>query len=260
MSAETMTVARAERDAFVAQAHGRAVRRVLRTLAVGHLFMGAIYWGIFLVITIALPLVVRAAGGEISGGAMTGAEFSARWFAFSLGVVLLTMLLVAHLAAGGTRRTLWVGSVGAALVAGVAYGVLNAVGLLVERGIFRSLGWQWDRLGSALVPQDDWFVVSAAAEALAVAVYVLVGAAIAAGYYSRGILRGTLLIVPGVVILALVDTVTRTGALDEAATALFSDAVPSSAAVGLPAGLLVVAGSAAWLWSHLRAVTLRPAR
>lgn len=260
MSAATAVVTRAQRDAFVVSAHRRAVRKATRTLAGGSLLIGAMYWGIFLVITVALPLIVDAAGGEISGGAMVGAEYSARWFAFSLGVVLFAMLLVSHLAAGGTRRALWTGSVRAVLVVGLAYGVTNSVALLVERGIFGALGWEKERLGSALTPQDDWFVVSAAAESLAVAAYMLVAIAIAAGYYSHGVWRGTLLIVPGLVLLALADVTTRTGALDDALTALLEPVLPTSAAVGLPACLVVVAVSAGWLWWQLRTLTLRPTR
>lgn len=260
MSAATVAPTQAERDAFVARVHTRAVRRVARTLVSGSFLIGAVYWGIFLAITIALPLIVHAAGGVISGGAMVGAEYSARWFAFSLGIALFAMLLVTHLAAGGTRRALWSGSIRAAVVTGVAYGVVNSVALHVERGLFRGLDWQWDRLGSALAPQDDWFVVSTAAEAVAVAVYVVVGITIAAGYYSHGVWSGTLLILPGLVLLALADAATRTGALDDALTALLEPVLPTSAAVGLPACLVVVAVSAGWLWWQLRTLTLRPTR
>ncbi|MFI2102883.1 hypothetical protein ACH436_06300 [Isoptericola sp. NPDC019693] len=259
MTART-TIGRRERDAFAAHAHAAAVRRVTRTVAVAMLFVGSMFWGVYALITVALPLVVNASGGVLGGGAMTGNEYASRWFAFSLGIVMITALVVNHLAAGGTRRALLSGSIRAAAVTGVVFGAAASALLMVEQAIFGAMGWQWDQLGSALGTHNTWILVTAAAEALAVVVYSLVGMAVAAGYYTAGVWRGTLLVLPGLVLLMLADATTRTGAGDDALTALLGDAMPTSPAVGFGAALVVLALAAGWFWWQLRTVTLRPAR
>jgi hypothetical protein len=253
------TVTRAERDTFAARVHARAVRRVARYVGSVTLVIGAVFWGIFLVVTVAVPLIVRQAGGVMGGGAMTGAEYAAPWFALSLGTIALATVVVPHLAAGGTRRSMFVGALVAALVAGVAYGVAAMLLLLVERSLFGALGWEWEQLGSGLDAGDAWLVVSGAGTAIGVAVYMLVGMAAQATYRTNGVWRGTALLLPGLALLVLVDHATRSGA--------FADALGGLGLVGdLPAGaglllaLVVLALAAAWLWWQLRVLRLRPTR
>ena len=262
MSTEAVGASRAARDAFAARAQARAGRRVVRNVATALLFMGAIFWGVYLVITIAVPLIVHAAGGVMGGGVMTGAEYSARWFALSVGVGIFAGTVGTHLAAGGTRRALWGGSVRASLLGSVAFGLLFSVGMLVEHGLFGLLGWTTElRLGSMLGPEDAWFAVSAVAEAVVIVTYVVVGMAISAGFYSHSPWVGILFVPVGLVLCLLVEGATRTGAGDDILTALLGPgALPGSVVVGVPAGLLVLCVAGAWYWWQVRSIRLRPAR
>ncbi|MFC8597248.1 hypothetical protein [Isoptericola sp. NPDC057191] len=255
-----VVVTPAERDVFVARMHARAVRRVARSVGRASLVVGSIFWGIFLVVTVAVPLVVHQAGGVMGGGVLTGAEYAAPWFALSLGMIALGSLVVPHLAAGGTRRSLAVGGLGAALVAGLAYGVAYGLLLLVERGLFGALGWTWDQLGSGLDAGGAWLVVTVVASAISVAVYTLVGMAAQAAYRTHGVWRGTALLLPGLVLLVLVDHATRSGAFADAFGGLGLGGDHAPAALGLLQAFVVLALAAGWLWWQVRTLRLRPTR
>ncbi|MGH3589167.1 MAG: hypothetical protein ACRDQ0_22895, partial [Pseudonocardia sp.] len=253
-------ITREDRDAFVAQAHARAVRKVARSVGKATLVVGAGFWGLFLVVTVAVPLVVDQAGGVMGGGVMTGAEYAVPWFALSLGTISVGAILTTHVSAGGTRRAMYVGALGAVLVSGVAYGVLHVLLLLAERSLFGALGWEWDQLGSSLEPGGTWTVVTGAATAISVAVYMLVGMAVVASFQTSGLWRGVLLLLPGLALLVLVDVATGSGAFDDAFSGLLPGDGDLPAVVGLPAGLALLALAAAWLWWQLRGLRLRPAR
>ncbi|MFE6971354.1 hypothetical protein [Isoptericola sp. NPDC057653] len=257
MSAATVT--RAERDAFVARAQSRGTRRVARSVGSASLLLGSGFWGLFLVVSVAVPLVVRQAGGVMGGGVMTGAEYAASWFALSLGMIALSGLTVPHLAAGGTRRSMYGGALAAALVAGVAFGLAYAVLLLVERGLFGALGWSWDQLGSGLDGGGAWVVVTGVAEAIGVVVYMLVGMAAQAAYRTHGVWTGTALLVPGFVLVVLVDHATRLGTFSDAFGTLGLGGDQAPVALGLVQALVVLALAVGWFWWQVRAVRLRPA-
>jgi len=253
-------VTRAERDTFTARAHARAVRRVTRSVGQVMLAVGAGFWGIFLVATVGVPLVVHQVGGVMGGGAMTGARYAVPWFVFSLAMIAVLGLVVPHLAAGGTRRSLFTGALVAVLAAGVAYGAAYALLLVVERALFGALGWQWEQLGSDLDAGGAWLAVTAVGEAIAVVVYALVGIAAQAGYRTCGIWRGTALLLPGLALLVLVDHATRHGVFDDAlgGLGLVGDGAP--AALGLLQALVVLALAVGWAWWQLRTLRLRPTR
>ncbi|GAA1729615.1 hypothetical protein GCM10009809_26510 [Isoptericola hypogeus] len=262
MSVTNAAPSRVEREAFAARVHARAVRKVTRYVAAVGLFMGAFYWGIFLVVTVALPVIANMAGGVLEGGAMVGAEYSARWFAFSVGIAALAMAVTTHLAAGGTRRALWLGSLRGSLAVAVPFGAALVVGLVVEGALFEAFGWTHDLpRGSGLTSGGGWLLVSGLAEALVVATYLVAAMALGAAYYSHGALVGTLWIPFALVLLLLTDGALRTGAGDDALTALLGEErMPGTPVVGFLAGLLLLAVATGWFWSQLRSITLRPAR
>lgn len=258
MSAAVVT--RAERDAFTTRAHARAVRRVTRSVGQVMLVIGGIYWAVFLVVTVGVPLVVRQAGGVMGGGAMTGAEYATPWFSLSLGLIAVSALVVPHLAAGGTRRSLFTGALVAVLAAGVAYGVAHALLLLVERGLFSALGWQWEQLGSGLDSGGGWLLVTAAGEAITVVVYALAGIAAQAAYRTCGVWRGTALMLPGLALLVLVGYATRSGSVEDVLGGLGLSEAGAPAGLGLLQALVVLALAAGWAWWQLRTLRLRPTR
>jgi hypothetical protein len=95
-------------------------------------------------------------------------------------------------------------------------------------------------------------------EALVAATYYLVGAAIAAGYYRLGMVRGTVHVLATLVPAALVDLASHTGVMS---LIVGLDNLPDGGPgvlLGLVGGAVAI-GLAAWLLSvPLRSVPLRP--
>jgi hypothetical protein len=246
------------RDAVVRDADRRAFRRAWDYLAGGQAAFAAAFWAVFALVMVVVPLLVRANGGEMGAGVLHGAGYSARWFAFALGIATSSSLITIHLAAGGTRRSFFRATVGAAAVVGLVYGVLYGVATLGESALFDAFGWEWVRPAGLPVTGAAATVADAAAEGLACAVYALVGTAIAMGYQSRGAWLGTALIVPGLAVLALEGIATRTGSAGDAV----GERVPLDGSAGVLVGLLgaLVACllAAGWLRLHLLRVQLRP--
>jgi hypothetical protein len=231
----------AERDVFAARAHTVAVRRVLRSVA-------------------GPSLIVDRAGNEMTNGVLLGAEYSARWVAFSVAISTIATIAMNHVAAGGTRRALFVGSAASALVAGALYGMLNVVALLGERALFRGLGWDWHASVDVLEPGGRWFVHAGLAELLVIATYAVVGIAIAVAYQTHGALRGTLLLVPSIALLLAVDFAAGTGSGDD----IFGGLRPESSFLGdlvwLVGAVAVLLVAIAWMRFHLSRLRLRPTK
>ncbi|MCA5894365.1 hypothetical protein LEP48_13560 [Isoptericola sp. NEAU-Y5] len=253
-----VTVTRDQRDAFAAQVHSCAVRKVFRTVTEGCVVLGLGFWAVFGLVMVVVPLVVHRSGGVMGGGVSYGAEYSARWFAFSLGMILFLLVLATHLAAGGTRRALFTGVLGASLVTGLLYGVLHALFLLAERGLFGALGWEWTSPDATAVTGTG-FLVTVGTQGIVAAAYMLVAVAVATGYQAYGVWRGTVLVVPGLAMLGLVEAVVGSGGVADAVTANAPDLViPTS--LRLVGGLVLLALAALWLRWQLLGLRLRPAR
>lgn len=73
----------AERATVVRDADRRAFRRAWNYLAGGQVIFAAGFWVVFALVMVVVPLIVHASGGVMGGGVLTGAAYSARWFAFS---------------------------------------------------------------------------------------------------------------------------------------------------------------------------------
>lgn len=248
----------AERPAVVRDAGRRAFRSAWGYLAGGQTLFAAGFWVLFALVMVVVPLLVRANDGVMSGGVLTGASYSARWFAFSLGIATTSSLLAVHLVAGGTRRSFFRATIATTAVVGLAYGVLYGLATVGEQALFGALGWDWARPTGLPGSGAAATVADAAAEGLACAVYALVGTAIGMGYQSHGAWLGTALVLPGLALLALVGITTRTGAAGDT----LGQALPFDGPAGVLAGLLgalaVCALAAGWLRVHLLRVQLRP--
>ena len=246
-----------DRAAVVRDADRRAFRQAWDYLAGGQVLFALGFWVVFALVMVVVPLLVRANDGVMSGGVLTGASYSARWFAFALGIATTASLVVVHLAAGGTRRSFFRAAAAAAVVVGLTYAACYGVATLGEQALFGALGWDWERPGGLPAAGAATTVVHAAAEGLACAVYSLVGTAIGMGYQSHGAWLGTVLVLPGIALLALVGTATRTGASEALGERLPFD---GSAAVvaGLLGALLAALVAAGWLRAQLQRVQLRP--
>lgn len=254
------TTAGTGRDALVRAAERRAARRAAGVTVRIVRTVGGLYWAIFVVVAAAIILGTARFGSGLDTGILDAQMGGpSRWFMMVLGMIVPAAYLRLHLAAGGTRGTLATGTVRGALAGGALLGPVTAVYLLGERALFEALGQTWSRTYG--LPVDGWagFALTLVTEALVVATYYLVGAAIAAGYYRLGMVRGTVYILAALVPAALVDLATHTGV-----TTLVVG--PQSLPDGGPGVLLGLAGGAAtvalaaWLFSApLRSIPLRPA-
>jgi hypothetical protein len=249
-----------DRAALVAHVQRRAVRRVTRSVASATVLIGAGFWLVYAVVATVIPLLVHRAGNEMDDGVLVASDYIARWVGFGTAIAMFATILCTHLAAGGTRSTLRDGAVAAAVLTGLAYAVLGSLAIVGERGLFGALGWTWQWPADSLTT-GAWAVpVELVADTLATTVYVLVGCAVVVGYQSHGVWRGTLLVVPGLVPLALVDLVTAGGSGHDLLGGLVPIPGSNAVAVGLLGGAAVVALAAGWLHLHLRTLRLRPTR
>ncbi|WP_277211130.1 hypothetical protein [Isoptericola croceus] len=249
-----------DRSTFVTQVQRRAVRRAARSVAGTSVLIGTGFWLVFTIVAVVVPLLVDRAGNEMGHGVLTASDNVSRWFAFGTAIAMVATILRTHLAAGGTRRALRDGTVLAALVIGVVYAVLGGLATWGERSLFSALGWTWQGPSGVLATGDGAFAVELVADTLATAVYVLVGGAVVVGYQTYGVWRGTLLVVPGLVPLALVDLLTAGGTGHDVLVDAAGFDVPGTAVLGLLGGAAVVALATGWLHLHLSSLRLRPTR
>ena len=259
MSSGTLATARAERDAFVADAHARAVRTATRTLTTDQVVFGIGFWAVYAVVVVAVPLIVRAADGVMGGGPMMGAAYAFRWFAFSLAIIVFLVVATTHVAAGGTRRSLFDGVLRATVVVSVLHGLCYVALLLGERALVGGFGWDWDSpVGGAL--DAGRLAVVLVTQVLAAATFVLVGVCLAVGYQSHGIWWATLRIVPGLLLLFLAEVGAGNGSGHDVA----QNAIPlegvGPTALGVAAGVLAPVLAALWTYRSLGTLRLSQTR
>ena len=133
-------------------------------------------------------------------------------------------------------------------------GLVTALYLLGERALFAALDQPWVREFGLPVDGVAGVALTVLSEALVAATYYLAGAAISAGYYRLGVVRGSFYLLAALVPAALADLATHTGV-----TALIvgPENLPG-VLLGLAGGAVAVA-LAAWLFSTpVRTVHLRP--
>jgi hypothetical protein len=260
----TATVTAAERAARNAQARRTATRAATRYVATGQLVFAAAFWVLFALVVVLVPTFVDASGGQMRGGVLHAVGYSARWVAFSLAIGTTTNLAAVHLAAGGTRRSLFRGIVAGSAAAGLAYGLALGLARLGERAFFHRLGWDWvspDGYSTAGNLGGD--ALAALGEGIAITGYALVGAGVVASFLGlRRLGRAVLAIVVALLTVAAVETATRTGNGGTTVGRWVAENWLPDGAAGVVAGvavaLAVVALAAGWVWSRLRHVQLRP--
>jgi hypothetical protein len=190
--------------------HLRGVAGVRRRLRGAGLTVGFWFWGVYVLYAVGITLGNAAAGNDLEISALDATLGATRWPMIMLGVVASSAILTLHVAAGGSRRSLFEGVVRGSVVVGAGYGVVTTLALLGERLLSTSLGMTWRRLGA--LPFDSPVAVlgTTVAEALVLTTYILVGACIGVGFTHAGA-WGTLLIVPLALPAVLADLATRTG-------------------------------------------------
>ncbi|PZR52356.1 hypothetical protein DNL40_11810 [Xylanimonas oleitrophica] len=247
-------------DTAARQIDRRATRAALDHLFGAQLLFGGAFWLVFALVMVTVPVLVSRSGGQMDTGVLHATGYAARWFAFALGTAGVAAVLTIHLAAGGTRRALHRAAVLSALLVVVLYGALFAVAQLGERALWGGLGWTWVRPGGIPGDGGTGIVLGAVGEGLACATYALVGSAVAVAYHRLRALRGTLALLPSLVVLALADMVTGTGTGGETLGNLVATGADTAPALvtGLAGGTAVAVLAAAWLHLFLRRAQLRP--
>lgn len=244
-----MSTLAAALDARRASAHRSAVRAVEGQVTQALRLAGSWYWPIATLVA-AVIAVVQWRVGSLDGSTAQYVLGSARWFGFSLGVIIPLALFRMHLAAGGTRRALAHGAVRGAARVGVVFGLAVAALYAVEQVVWGQLGAEWHRYGYDGRTGVLGFVLNAAGEGLVVTTYFLLGAAVAAGFSRFGPWLG--------LALCLVLGIPALGAdfaLYGGLGTVFAERVLGLAGP-LPevAGLLVTAAAGAVVYAVLRAL------
>ena len=282
MSTSTYSVPPARRRALAAAMDRRAARAIGEFTAGAQALFGLGFWVAMALVMVAVPLVIDGFGGQMSRGVLEATPYSARWTAFSIGVSVMYTVLATHLATGGTRRALWLGTLLGAAGTAVVYGLLFAAAQVGERALFGALGWQWvasrglgqvapHRGAEHLVAEPGVAVqilANAAGEALVTGVYALVGATFVILLNRVGsLMRNLAWAVPVALALPAVEIAARSGVAREllADVADWYGAHPASPAqtsgqigVGLLAALAVAGVTAGLLWVRLRTLQLKP--
>ncbi|MGH1565665.1 hypothetical protein [Mumia sp. DW29H23] len=162
--------------------------------------IGMYFW-IAVVIISALVSVVIHTWDELDGSVADGVLGSAPIFLGVMGIIMPLGTLPLHLAGGGTRRSLFRGTVAAAVGIGVSFGLAGALGMLVEHLVFNALDWSSAVVDAGLYDSSGDFFAIWLSWSLSSIAYFLGGAAIALGYYRWGGVLGTVQLF---VVLALV--------------------------------------------------------
>lgn len=261
MSAGTThpVTAGASREELVRAADRRGARQATAVSVRVVSVIGGWYWAIFTIVAVSVIVGSVQFGSGLDQG-VVDAQIggSSRWFMMVLGTVVPAAYLRLHVAAGGTRRSLVTGTVRGGILGGALIGLVTAVYTLGERALFGALDLTWSREYGLPVDGYAGIALTTVTEALVAATYYLVGAAIAAGYYRFGMVRGTVYVLAALVPAALVDLASHTGV---AALIAGLDNLPDGGTgvlLGLVGGAVAI-GLAAWLLSvPLRSVPLRP--
>lgn len=255
------------RTDLVRAAHLRGVAAASRRLWRSGLTIGIWFWAIYALYAVGITVGNAVAGNDLEISALDTTLGASRWPMITLGVLAASMILTLHVAAGGSRRSLFEGVVRGAVVVGALLGVVTTLALLGERLLSTSLGMTWRRLGALPFDSPATVLGTAVAESLVLITYVLVGACIGVGFtHSRA--WGTLLMIPLAVPAVLVDLATRTGVVGTIANVelrpdLDHAEVPASEGLltmllGLGGAALVVVLAAVLLYALLRTAPVRP--
>jgi hypothetical protein len=232
--------------------HRNAVRVVERQVGAMLLTVGVWYWPVVALAAVTIA-VVQQQFDALDGSTVQYVVGSARWFAFSLGVIVPMGMIRAHLAAGGTRRSLVHGVRRGAAWAGIVFGLVIAVLYAAEQSVWRLLDLGWHRsLGLTESTAVIGFVVNATGEGLVALTYFLLGAAVAGGFARFGPWLG-LIVCLGLGIPAVVaDIALYAGPATALAAQLFGMTGPLPALAGLVAVAAAATATYAALYLVIR--------
>lgn len=163
-------------------------------------YLGLWFWAIVLVLALAAAVVVSRVG-QVEISLLQFAAHGALWFPFALMITVVAVQLTGHVANGMTRRSFVRAALVAAAATGLGYGLVIALGLVVEGTIYDALGWPHVHVATTGPGGEDvvapWSL-GLPASTLVYAVRTFGGAVagllVGVTYYRLGGLRGTLLL------------------------------------------------------------------
>jgi hypothetical protein len=232
----------------------RSMRGAENVFMGGMLQISTWFWGSIVLASIVIA-VLQSRFSDLDGSTLQYTIGSARWFMFTMGLILAGATLPMHIAAGGTRRAFVDGLIRAALFVGLVTGLVTAALLLVERLAWGAVGWDW-QFAQGLVPEGN-FGVTAAGEALVIATYILAGAMLPAGYVRFGAWGGSFWILALLALVVFVDWCVHTGYVFGWDT--LADAGPERTLLGLGGGVVAVAAAAFGVDRFYRSMPVGPA-
>lgn len=216
-------------------ARQRSTRAADKALTGGLMITSAWFWSIVILVSIVIAAVQGRFGG-LDGSTLQYTLGSARWYMFTMGMILTVAVLPLHLAAGGTRRSFVTGLIRTSVLVGLVTGLATAVLVLTERLAWGAIGWVWE-FPQGLVPEGS-FAVTVAGEALVIATYILAGAMLPAGYLRLGAWGGSLWILVLFALIVFVDWCMHTGYIF--GWEALVNAGPGRTLLGLGGGVLAV--------------------
>ncbi|MBW9208784.1 hypothetical protein KV102_00950 [Mumia sp. zg.B53] len=171
------------------------------TLFLGTWQIGAYFWIAVATITVAVAYVIDR-WGDLESSTGDGFLGSAPAFLGVMGLIMPPSILTLHVVGGATRRSLFRGTIVAAVGLGITFALLGAIGMLVESLVLDALDLPTVTLDAHLYDSSGDFFGIWLSWSLSGLSYFLGGAAIAFGYYRWGALLGTVQTI-GVVLLVL---------------------------------------------------------
>lgn len=99
------------------------------------------FWAIALPVIAIIMFIISQNVDQVTSSGVAFSHHGALWFPFSIAIILSVTYLPTHVANGMTRRSFSQAALVVSLFVGVLNGTIATVALLVEREIYRSLGW-----------------------------------------------------------------------------------------------------------------------
>lgn len=183
---------------------GRA-GRILRQRLTKELQGLPVVWGVILLGTAVLIAVVTMfPSSRIDTSGWEQAAQVARWWAGGLGVYITAFQLPLYVAHGYTRREFATGMPVVIVAFALVFGLLWALGYLIEAGVYGIFDWPQALTGTHLYESPTDFILTFVEFTLVAATWTVGGAMLGAAFYRNAAL-GLVLIPVALLLVSLVE-------------------------------------------------------
>lgn len=234
----------------------RRARASFLDLSVGFSLSIAWFVATVAVIFLVIGVIVSFATGGTSESIWENSQYATRYFPLSMGIIVTAAYLPVAIASGVTRRSFgWAGA-GIVIALSGLMALLEAVGYLIEYGLYRLVDQVPEFTTPHLFDQGYQFWIIVPEVWIIVAANVAAGWLIGSAYYKWGWLGPTLALPLLLLPLLAVEALMAVGWAGSALEALDIEPLPTAA--GVPAALAVVALTLAGMQRFVRTIDLRP--